>query len=487
MNAQRRFYSWLGVGSFLFPAFLCSLLLFPCPAPLDASPPQPARGKIEWVPAPLLRWPETGSEHAVLVDKFQQKVFVYRRGDLSSPVKTYACSTGENDGKKTRQKDRKTPEGIYFFVDVYEQKDLAPIYGARAFPLDYPNPMDRREGRDGYGIWFHGLNKPLKPRDTNGCVAMENPNIEDISSYIRLNDTPVIISAKMEMTDPERLAREREELEKVIEGWRKAWEGKQVDKYMSYYSPLFTADNKDWKAWKEYKTRLTRQYKDIRVEFRNLAIFRNDGLVMASFDQHYRTSGFESLGVKKIFLQQNSNQWKIVGEFFGPRVDKPAVALVKKSPVPASPATSAPAVASAPPATPAPAVAPAPAPRPPPPPPSQDIRNFVELWRKAWEQKDLKTYMSCYDPTFHSRGMDVRGWKKHREELNKEVRTLAVGIRDLKIKTGPGDSATVTFVQDYHADGYRDLGVKNIQLVKKGPQWKIKKEDWRPLKKPARQ
>jgi murein L,D-transpeptidase YafK len=415
-----------------------------------------------------------GSEHAVLVDKSQQKVFVYKRDDLSSPVKTYACSTGENDGKKSRQKDRKTPEGVYFFVDVYEQKDLAPIYGVRAFPLDYPNPMDRREGRDGYGIWFHGLNKPLKPKDTNGCVALENPNIEDISSYIRLNDTPVIISAKMEMIDPERLAREREELEKVIEGWRKAWEGKQVDKYMSYYSPQFTADKKDWKAWKEYKARLARQYKDIHVELKNLAIFRNDGLVMATFDQRYRTSGFDSLGVKKIFLQQNSSQWKIVGEFFGPLVDKPMVAVLKKTPAPTPPAAPAPAVAAAPPAP------------PPPPPPSQDIRNFVELWRKAWEQKDLKTYMSCYDSAFHSRGMDVKEWKKHREDLNREVRALAVGIKDLKIKEGPAGSATVTFVQDYRADGYRDLGMKNIQLVKKGPQWKIKKEDWRPLKKRAR-
>lgn len=478
MNARRRFFSRLKVGPFLFSAFLGSLLLLPWNSPARANPSKPARGKIELVPAPFVRWPETGSEHAVLVDKSQQKVFIYRRDDLSSPVKTYACSTGENDGRKTRQKDRKTPEGVYFFVDVYEQKDLAPIYGVRAFPLDYPNPMDRKEGRDGYGIWFHGLNKPLKPRDTNGCVALENPNIEDISAYIRINDTPVIISAKAEMVEPERLTREREELEKVIEGWRKAWEGKQIDRYMSYYSPQFNSDNRDWRAWKEYKARLARQYKDIHVEIKNLAIYKNDGLAMASFDQHYWTSGFDSLGVKKIFLQQNSNQWKIVAEFFGPQVDKPAVALVKKAPAPPPPAPAAPAVQP-----PAPAVSP---PAPPPSPPSQDIRSFVELWRKAWEQKDLKTYMSCYDASFHSRGMGVKEWKKHRQDLNQEVRSLSVKLRDVKIKEGPGDSALVTFVQDYRADDYRDVGVKSIQLVKKGPQWKIKKEDWRPLNKRAR-
>jgi ketosteroid isomerase-like protein len=139
-------------------------------------------------------------------------------------------------------------------------------------------------------------------------------------------------------------------------------------------------------------------------------------------------------------------------------------------------------VASAPPAPQSPVAPPAP----PPPPASQDIRNFIELWRKAWEQKDLKTYMACYDPNFHSRGMDVKGWKRHRETLNQQVRSVSVGVRDLKIKEGPGGSATVTFIQDYRADGYRDLGTKNIQLVRKGPQWKIKQEDWRPLKKRTR-
>ena len=32
--------------------------------------------------------------------------------------------------------------------------------------------------------------------------------------------------------------------------------------------------------------------------------------------------------------------------------------------------------------------------------------------------------------------------------------------------------------QDYRADGYRDYGVKKIVLVKKGDDWKIKKEEW---------
>jgi murein L,D-transpeptidase YafK len=423
---------------------------------------KPAGDNGALVPAPFLKWPEKGSDHAILVDKSQQKVFIYKKDDPSEPVKTYTCSTGENDGKKSKQNDRKTPEGIYFFINVFEQKNLAPIYGVRAFPLDYPNPVDRREGRDGYGIWFHGLNKPLKPKDTNGCVALENRDIDDISSYIKLNDTPVVISSKMELIEPEKLQKEREELERLIEGWRKAWEGKQVDRYMSYYSPQFTSGKKDWKAWKEYKARLARQYKEIRVQLDNLALFRNDGTAMASFNQQYTTSAFDSKGIKRLFLQQNSSQWKIVGEYFDTPEERPVIAVMKRTVPEAKAAPAKKPVSTA----------------------SSEIRAFIESWRKAWEKKDLKTYIACYDPGFSSRGMDLQDWRKHREGLNEQHQSLAIELKDMKIRESSGDTATVTFIQDYRADEYRDLGLKNILLTKRGAHWKIKKEDWRALRKP---
>lgn len=418
------------------------------------------------VPASFLRWPEKGSDHAILVDKSQQKVFIFRKDDLSSPVKVYSCSTGENDGKKSRQNDRKTPEGIYFFVNVYDQKDLAPIYGVRAFPIDYPNPVDRREGRDGYGIWFHGLNKPLKPKDTNGCVALENHDIEDLSSFIRLHDTPIVIAAKAEMVEPTRLQKEREDLERVIESWRKAWESKQVEKYMSYYSPQFSDGKKDWKAYKEYKARLARQYKDIQVKLDNIALYKNDGLAMATFHQKYSTAAFNSQGQKRLYLMQNSNQWKILGEFFDGAPEQSVAVALRKTTAEEKPMSVA--VKKAAPSA------------------SGEIRAFIEAWRKAWEKKDVRAYIACYDPGFSSRGMDLKEWKKHRENLNQQHQSLTIELKELKIKESGGETATLTFIQDYSADTYRDLGVKNILLTKRGANWKIKKEEWRPLKKKPR-
>ena len=238
------------------------------------------------VPASLLKWPEKGSPYAILVDKSLQKIFVYQKENPFKPYKIYNCSTGENDGPKTRQNDRRTPVGIYFFTHTLEEKDLAPIYGSKALVLDYPNPVDRMEGKGGYGIWFHGLNRPLKPTDTKGCVAVENGDIDDLASLIILGDTPVIISEKIEMVDPSELEKEKKELVGVIETWRNAWQHEDIDRYMSVYNKGFKSAGKNWHQWKEYKARLARQYKKIKVEVLNLRILRNEGLVMATFIQN---------------------------------------------------------------------------------------------------------------------------------------------------------------------------------------------------------
>ncbi|MBN1102728.1 MAG: L,D-transpeptidase family protein [Deltaproteobacteria bacterium] len=456
-----------------FSSILCTIVLMSWQASVQTALAKQDKDAMDRVPSAFLRWPEKGSPYAILVDKSAQKVHVYKKSDPSVPARSYPCSTGENDGKKSRQNDRRTPEGIYFFINAYEQKDLAPIYGVRAFPLDYPNPLDKREGRDGYGIWFHGTNKPLKPKDTNGCIVLENRNIEDLSSFVELYDTPVIISPMMEMIDAEKLRKEREELERIVEGWRNAWETKQIDRYMSYYSQRFTSGGKDWKEWKEYKARLARQYKRIRVELENLALYRNDGTVMATFRQRYNTAGFDSRGYKRIFLQQNSKQWKIVGEFFEAEQDRPKFALRRPVSAPTAPQPplqeEKPRVAAVEKKS--------------PPPVSVGIKDFIEQWRRAWERQDLKTYMSCYDPGFSSRGMGFKAWKEHRDGLNRKHRSVHVQVRDLKIRASDDQTATVTFVQDYRADDYRDKGMKTILLQKRGPHWKIKKEEWRPLRK----
>ena len=116
----------------------------------------------------------------------------------------------------------------------------------------------------------------------------------------------------------------------------------------------------------------------------------------------------------------------------------------------------------------------------------KELRRVVEAWKKAWERKDLAAYMSFYDSGFQSRGMDFKAWKKHRDKLNQKYRSITVDISDLKIERTSAVMATVSFTQKYEADDYEDEGLKSLLLVKRGKDWKIKEEEWKPLDQESR-
>ncbi|MBN1848102.1 MAG: L,D-transpeptidase family protein [Deltaproteobacteria bacterium] len=433
------------IGFFIFTLVFFSVVFNT--RPLTANP-GTQQGLI---PSALLLWPDNGPSHVVLVDKSEQKVYVYNRYNLYSPEKVFHCSTGENSGPKTKQDDKKTPEGIYFFIKSYLEQDLAPIYGVRAFPINYPNVIDQKEGKYGYGIWFHGLNKPLRPRDTNGCIALDNGDIEELSSYVRLHETPVIISYRVDMVHVEELERKRRTLEMTIEEWRTAWEEEDIEKYISFYHKEFWSSQMNRMEWKEYKTALAKRYHRIQVRIEDLNLFANNGLVLASFKQKYQGDGFESIGEKNLYFKQNSAQWRIFGEFFkeqSRKIEPVKVAAVSTL---------------------------------------DEVNAFISLWRIAWEQQDLDVYMSCYNKDFESRGMDIEAWRQYKKDLNDKYESITIKIQDIEIEKRSETQAQVFFTQDFRADEYQDFGLKRMDLVKEGDAWKIKNEIWTPLKKTSNQ
>ena len=393
------------------------------------------------VPACLMDW-NSGPEYAVLVDKSMQKVFVYKRDDLYNPYRVYDCSTGENEGRKQKRNDRKTPEGIYYFIKSFEDKYLAPIYGTKALPLDYPNVIDKRNSRGGYGIWFHGTNKDLVPKDTNGCIAMRNGDIEELSDIVSIFDTPVIISSKIELIPEGQNEEHIKNIQNTIESWRSSWETKDIDKYMSFYSNKFKSGWKDWGQWKAYKKQLAKKYNRIEIDVSDLNLFSHDGVIIASFEQDYRTPSFDSLGTKKLYLTQNSIEWKIIAETF---IGYDRAKDIKKSYDISK----------------------------------DEVEDFLNTWKNAWENKNISGYILCYDKNFKSRGMDLDAWELHRRRLNDKYSTISVEISNIKIQSlAAGEKARVSFIQKYKADSYRDKGKKQILLIRKGKDWKIMEESW---------
>lgn len=292
-------------------------------------------------PVALMNWMVEGTFHALIVDKSQQMLSIWRiRDGEPTMVESYRCSTGENEGDKWVRGDMRTPEGVYFFCSVIDGRTLPSKYGLWAFTTDYPNFVDRRRGKSGDGIWLHGRDRPLAAKpDSNGCIAMENQDLLKVSRYIRLQSTPLIVVNKMIMAPRSAIVEQERGVRDFIEGWRQAWESKKLDAYMGYYSPNFQSCWLDYKAWQEKKKKLNSRYKSIRVKLGDIYLYRQNGLITAIFTQSYESDGYRCTGIKVLYLTHEGRH-AIYAEDYHKPVDDPfpvRVLLAAAGVEPASP------------------------------------------------------------------------------------------------------------------------------------------------------
>ncbi len=260
------------------------------------------------------------NDYAFLVEKKSQRMFVYRADD-TEPVSVFTITTGKNNGDKYTEGDEKTPLGVYFFTKILSGKKLPPLYGLKAFVMDYPNPFDLYEGKSGSGIWLHGSDDPLKPLtpySTRGCVAMRNSDLIKVEPLIVLWRTPIIVEETIKFVDYSKVIKERDYFVRFVEGWRKAWESKNISRYMSYYSKDFSMDGKDYYEYRRFKDRLNRIYRYIKVKLYDLQIVKSSKYVVASFYQEYRSDKKYFAGTKRLYIKREGNSYKIIRESVKP-------------------------------------------------------------------------------------------------------------------------------------------------------------------------
>ena len=240
----------------------------------------------------------------MLMNKSKNELALHSFRD-SKVLKLYRAITGSAAGDKEREGDFKTPEGIYFIESRVPKSQMAKLHGPAAFELNYPNSIDRIFSRTGKGIWIHGVDNDerMKKRfDTRGCVAVSNPDILDLGAVLTLKDTPIVIFEK-EIPDVKiGLEEENGPLHERVREWAKAWASKNTDGYLAFYSPDFYSRRMNYEQWKRYKTRLTKQYKDISVELSDIKILKHGKYSVAIFRQKYDSGVYRVSGRKRLYL-----------------------------------------------------------------------------------------------------------------------------------------------------------------------------------------
>jgi murein L,D-transpeptidase YafK len=260
-------------------------------------------------------------KYAIVVDTSKSTLYVFEnRNGSAHYLADYYISSGKNGIDKLREGDKKTPLGVYHVTSSMPKEKLADLYGVGAFPINYPNEWDRREGRGGSGIWLHGtpsdtFSRP--PQASDGCVVLTNRDLEAIRQRVQIGLTPVIISSNVEWVQPQAVTGLRQELSGMVEQWRRDWESLNTDKYLTHYSQSFNAGGRDYRAFAQQKKQVNGGKQWVKVKLEKVSMFLYPGkerLAVVTFDQDYTSSNLANKMRKRQYWIKEGASWRIVHE-----------------------------------------------------------------------------------------------------------------------------------------------------------------------------
>lgn len=278
-------------------------------------------------PAVVLKMDPFFTHHVLVAEKSTHLLHLYAYSDNGPElVKSFPMATGKMTGDKKIEGDFKTPEGIYHFTNfmnhaqlIKENGKMAEIYGAGAFVMNYPNPMDQKFKKTGSGIWLHSTNDETridKGLDSRGCVVTANNELMDVSKYIELNKTPIVVVQELEFLNAKTFNTHKTKLETIVQDWLNAWKNKDLDKYISFYHPIeFSDKNRNYNAFKTYKKAIFANPGKPEIELDHLSILANEKYAVVTFTQNYKFNRIDDIGKKILYLARDENyNWKITNE-----------------------------------------------------------------------------------------------------------------------------------------------------------------------------
>jgi len=229
--------------------------------------------------------------------------------------KEYSAYTGKNRGNKLKEGDLKTPIGIYNLTKKISKVD--PFYGPLAFVTSYPNSYDKYLGKDGHGIWIHGL--PLhQERDTftKGCIAIQNDSIECLNKNLDITKTLLLINPDKVKKDISK--KKLSTLLSQLYKWRYTWLYNDIEGYLDFYAQDFVRlDGMKYQTFVNYKKRIFKKQEKKKIIFTNINVIPYPGtsnLYKISFTEFYKSKSFEFSGDKVLMAKLIDDKIKILTE-----------------------------------------------------------------------------------------------------------------------------------------------------------------------------
>ncbi len=259
------------------------------------------------------------NRHLLICDKSKKslKHLLVKKNSLVT-VSTMPVVTGRNGGDKEREGDLKTPIGVYSLTKKLTNLDQ--FYGPFALATDYPNLYDKIRGKNGSGIWIHGM--PLsgeKKLSTRGCIALKNSLLKKLEHDIDFKKSVLwIYEDEPKMADPDEII----SILSTLYRWRNSWKNSDFERYISFYDDTFVRyDGKKLDSFKRVKKSIfsRKKGKDIEIVFQNIEVVPyqttdDKKLYRVTFFEKYDSGDYRFNGDKELYFLKRPDGWKIIAE-----------------------------------------------------------------------------------------------------------------------------------------------------------------------------
>ena len=256
-------------------------------------------------------------ESLIVCEKDRKRCEVYHNEDDGLKlIRGHDVIMGKS-GDKVKRGDLKTPVGVYEITKRFKPMDQ--FYGPLAFVLSYPNLFDSLRGRNGDGIWIHGMPIDGKDRDdrTKGCVAFENNSLLVLDTEINAESAMIIIGEnKVPKLTKEAVASVMSEVYK----WQHAWKINDINAYLNFYSNDFKKSDGSGKLqFSNMKKQIFSRKENKTIVFEHIAIapyptLDDRKLFKVSFFQTYKSPSFGSKGEKELYIELVGDKMQILAE-----------------------------------------------------------------------------------------------------------------------------------------------------------------------------
>ena len=106
---------------------------------------------------------------------------------------------------------------------------------------------------------------------------------------------------------------------------------------------------------------------------------------------------------------------------------------------------------------------------------TESLENALDAWRRDWESRDHRRYLSWYAEDFNDLARDFSQWSDYKRRVNAAKSFIDLEFSDISFISDPQqpDIVVVRYYQTYQSSNYSWQGWKQQLWRQKGPDWQI--------------